>query len=131
MTRFTVTGNPVAKGSMRAFVPRNWQRAVITAAHPKSKQWQTIIESVASTHFDAVSRLPFRVVLCFAMQRPKKMVREKHTVKPDIDKLTRCVLDALTGVAWRDDSQVISVRAYKRYARIDEDPHVSIAVTEQ
>lgn len=34
----------------------------------------------------------------------------------DLDKLSRAVLDALTGIAYVDDSQVVDLRARKRYA---------------
>lgn len=36
--------------------------------------------------------------------------------KPDVDKLERAVLDALTGVLWADDSQVVMLSADKVYA---------------
>lgn len=36
--------------------------------------------------------------------------------RPDIDKLLRGLLDALTGVAFRDDSQVSDIDARKVYA---------------
>jgi crossover junction endodeoxyribonuclease RusA len=40
----------------------------------------------------------------------------KHPAgKPDLDKLIRAVLDALTGLVWRDDSQVVHVEAWKLY----------------
>lgn len=37
------------------------------------------------------------------------------TVKPDTDKLIRSTLDALTGVAYDDDSQVVNISACKIY----------------
>ena len=39
--------------------------------------------------------------------------------KPDIDKVTRAVLDALTGFAYDDDSQVVVLKALKLYAETD------------
>ena len=36
--------------------------------------------------------------------------------KPDVDKLLRAFLDALTGVVWKDDSQVTDAISRKRYA---------------
>jgi Holliday junction resolvase RusA-like endonuclease len=35
--------------------------------------------------------------------------------KPDVDKLTRAILDALKGVAWHDDGQVIGAPAWKEF----------------
>ena len=51
----------------------------------------------------------------------------RHTKKPDLDNLTKAVLDALNGVAWYDDSQIVRISARKRYS---EDPYVYIKVYE-
>lgn len=52
--------------------------------------------------------------------------RHRYTKKPDIDKLTRSVLDALTGIVYRDDSQVDYVLAQKKYGL---EPHTDIQIT--
>lgn len=49
-----------------------------------------------------------------------------HTVVPDLDKLVRAVLDALTGIAYRDDSQVTHILASKRRATAEEKTGVLI-----
>jgi len=36
-------------------------------------------------------------------------------VKPDVDKLARALLDALTGVAYGDDAQVVEMHVCKTY----------------
>lgn len=36
-----------------------------------------------------------------------------YTVKPDLDNVCKLVLDALNGVAWADDAQVVSIFANK------------------
>lgn len=38
------------------------------------------------------------------------------------------VLDALTGIAWADDSQVTHLTATKRYAAQDEQPGVLVTL---
>ncbi|HEY2303219.1 MAG TPA: RusA family crossover junction endodeoxyribonuclease [Acidimicrobiales bacterium] len=49
-------------------------------------------------------------------------------VMPDLDKLVRCVCDAVTDAgAWKDDSQVCVIHAAKRYA---SPPGVHITITE-
>lgn len=37
------------------------------------------------------------------------------TVKPDLDNVVKAVKDALSGVCWRDDTQVVSAQTSKRY----------------
>lgn len=55
--------------------------------------------------------------------RPKRVLSEPDTFKPDIDNVAKLVMDALNGVAYQDDSQVISLRVNKwsrtRYATND------------
>lgn len=59
---------------------------------------------------------PVSVRLHFYLPRPKRMKRELPHVKPDVDKLIRAVLDALTGIVWVDDGQVVQVTGQKVYA---------------
>ena len=54
-----------------------------------------------------------RFSVVFEIERPKYMCATKypdqrlpHTIKPDIDNLIKGAMDALSGVAWVDDSQV-------------------------
>ena len=54
----------------------------------------------------------------------KKGFEPRHLVKPDKDKVERLVLDALTGIAYRDDAQVFDGRTEKRYAQDGEMPRV-------
>ena len=43
----------------------------------------------------------------------------KHPiVKPDTTKLMRALEDALTGICWRDDTQVVIQTAHKAYAAV-------------
>lgn len=42
----------------------------------------------------------------------------RPTTKPDLDNITKAILDALNGVAWYDDSQVVSLTINKYYAGI-------------
>jgi Holliday junction resolvase RusA-like endonuclease len=52
------------------------------------------------------------------------------TVAPDLDKLVRCVGDAITDAGlWKDDAQVVALNAAKRYL-LNGPPGVLITVTE-
>lgn len=54
----------------------------------------------------------------FGMTKPKSVRRKQHTVAPDLDKLGRFLLDAITdaGNVFEDDSQVIELNLAKEYA---------------
>lgn len=50
--------------------------------------------------------------------------------KPDVDKWARHTLDALTGVLYADDGQVVSLLCEKFYAEGDQPPRIEIEVSE-
>ena len=47
------------------------------------------------------------------------------TTRPDLDNVCKSIMDALNGVAYGDDSQIVSLTAIRRYA---EDPGVFVEV---
>ena len=49
------------------------------------------------------------------------------TKKPDIDNIAKCVLDALNKLAYRDDTQVVTLRMEKHYGEI---PRVEVEIEE-
>lgn len=49
------------------------------------------------------------------------------TKKPDIDNIAKCILDALNGVAFHDDTQVVRMHMEKQYA---EQPRVEVEIRE-
>lgn len=61
--------------------------------------------------------------------RPKKATTEPDTYKPDADNVLKVVLDALNGVAYRDDSQVVVVQMTKHpRSRVEE--HLVVEISE-
>jgi len=55
----------------------------------------------------------------YGFARPKggrDRLRVDPCVRPDVDKLSRALMDALTGVAYHDDGQVIALSVRKIYA---------------
>jgi Holliday junction resolvase RusA-like endonuclease len=64
--------------------------------------------------------VPVRLWLTFQFVRPKSAKnRPLMVVKPDLDKLVRGVCDALTGVIYHDDAQVVEIIASKRYGAVE------------
>jgi Holliday junction resolvase RusA-like endonuclease len=55
----------------------------------------------------------------------KGFPREKRS-RPDLDKLIRAVGDALTGVLWTDDAQIVTWSTGKGY--VDSDPCMRLSV---
>jgi crossover junction endodeoxyribonuclease RusA len=132
---FAVVGTPEPKGSMRAFVRGG--RAVLTSDNPDLKRWQAAVRASAQRAMTMAggchSTVAASVTLDFRLPRPKALPKRRetpHVKRPDVDKLARGVLDALTGVVWADDSQVAALRATKRYAGLNEPPGAVVHVRE-
>lgn len=127
--RFWVPGTPVSQGSLSPvrrggrgkilLVPRN---------HKELKIWREAVGYEALRHFSSPKGGPMALRLDFLLQRPKTVDREDLTVKPDLDKLSRAIGDALTGVVYQDDAQVTAQRLTKRYADDWQYPGVWIQI---
>lgn len=128
---FTVYGKPVQMGSKKAFIPKGWKRAIITDDNgDKRKQWAGAVSQEAAAVMDGRELIGGKVLLSvdFYFSRPKSHFRsgknahllkddapQWHIQTPDLDKLERCLLDAMTGIVYRDDSQVCGVMKGKHW----------------
>lgn len=61
--------------------------------------------------------------------RPKRLISEPDTYKPDIDNIAKIVLDALNGVAYEDDKQITQLHVIKQ-PRTRTEEHLTITVEE-
>ena len=112
---FTVYGTPIPKGSTRAFLCGGKINTV--NANAKTKAWQHAVSITARGHAPAeLLTGAVTVEIGFYLPRPKTVKRKLPTVPPDLDKLIRCILDALTGIIFKDDAQVTGIMAIKGYA---------------
>ena len=111
-----VEGNPVPQGSFRHI-----GNGRIIAANPKLNTWRdTIATQVAQQTHHRLIEGSIRVDLVFTLPRPKTVTRDRPTTKPDLDKLIRATLDAISLERYcqilKDDSLVTDLHAAKRYA---------------
>jgi Holliday junction resolvase RusA-like endonuclease len=129
---FQVRGIPQTQGSKRAFVIKGTNRAVVTeSGGQKHKDWRSLVSLAAQ---EAVSGSPLLdgpvvVNLWFTLPKPASAPKKRRTWpigarSGDVDKLARCVLDAFTGVVFRDDAQVKKLIVDKDYG----DPGVYVQV---
>lgn len=143
---FVVYGRPQPAGSKKAFQHPSTGRIVVTDDAKKSRPWKNEVAETALAALDEVGRLngtllegPLNLHVVFHLARPKGhhgsgrnegVVKASApaypAVKPDATKLVRAVEDALTGVVWRDDAQIVSQQIHKIYGTPER---VEITVT--
>lgn len=126
-----VPGAPQPQGSMRAFVTADG-KALITTSNKSLGEWRLLIAAEAIRQLGGRPLLagPVGIELTFVLPRPRSLPKRVllPAKRPDLDKLVRGTLDALTAVAYRDDAQVCSISARKRYTVGSEQPGVFIRV---
>lgn len=124
-----VAGIPASKGSYRPVNGKTKTGKRVTRLIPmdkKEKPWrESIVKAVRATsdwrEFREESMgKRLHVTYDFRLPKPKTVTRYQPTVKPDIDKLVRCVNDALTDSGLiEDDSRIVGIAAEKHYAECD------------
>lgn len=129
---FAVPGHPEPAGSKRAFIIGG--HANVVDANPKASKWKLCVASFATkmladgNHCMPITDGPVHLTLKFKLQRPKGHYRSgknaallkdsapaQHTTKPDVLKLARGVEDALTGILYVDDAQIVLETLSKEY----------------
>jgi Holliday junction resolvase RusA-like endonuclease len=113
---FIVVGPPACKGSVVAF--RAPSGRIVTKTDSKhGKTWAKHVAYCA-----VMAGLPVlpkgigvRVEAEYQFTAPIRGERGTPCVRPDVDKLARALLDALTGIAYEDDGQVVSLTVRKVY----------------
>lgn len=130
---FEVQGLPVPQGSLRVYQTPAGPRLTYGRAERLAiwRQMLTLAARQARDEQDLAVREDGQVLLAvsFTLPRPKnhhgvsgavkdRFIDLRPTTTPDVDKLARAVLDALTGVLYRDDSQVVELHASKSYGSV-------------
>lgn len=140
---FFVPGRQRPAGSKKGFFNKNTGKMIITHDNPATRDWMQSVKWFAMKAADrmVIETGPVKLTLIFVAERPKghfgsgrntgvlktSAPSEKITM-PDLTKLTRAVEDAMKGIVWKDDSQVVKQNTEKRFCRGDEKPGVYVKV---
>ena len=121
---FYVAGRPAPQGSKASL-----GRGRFKEQSPHLDAWRSDVRNAAIQHAgEALISEPVLVEYVFLFRRPNCHYRSSNPARgmkddaptwvakaPDLDKLQRSTNDALTGVIWVDDAQVVATLAQKRF----------------
>ena len=112
----TCVGEPVAKGRPK-FVVRGKFATVYTPK--KTRDFEELVRSWALSIMKIKKQKPtekaVKVIIDAYFSRAKSNKKKHHTQKPDIDNM-KSILDAMNGVVFVDDAQVIELKINKYWA---------------
>jgi Holliday junction resolvase RusA-like endonuclease len=136
MTTFSVEGTPVAKGRPKFARRGNF---VSTYSPQKTVQYEAKVREAGKAAMGSQEPLetPLSLYLYIRVPIPasttKKVLQEIHAgrvkpiKRPDCDNVLKAVSDALNGVCYKDDSQIINIHCTKVYATI---PGIDVCIKE-
>lgn len=133
---FIVPGEPVAKGRPKFTTRGGFVRAITPE---KTVNYETFVklsfkqEFPLSVPFPKDTPLTVHIIAFFSIPKStsKKKAREmadgyiRPTKKPDCDNLAKVICDALNGIAYYDDSQIVEITISKYYSGT---PEVRVAI---
>ena len=142
MIDITIHGKAIPQGSKRSMTFQRGGKTMsrVINDNPNLSDWRQQIASVAAEAMQGqeVAAGSVSLVVTFFRQRPKSHYGTGRnagklkasapllpTTRPDSLKLARAVEDALTGIVYRDDSQICDHLIYKRWSESDR-VHVSV-----
>ncbi len=135
-----VIGTPAPQGSLRAFNRRGGGRPIVTSDNARTRPWKDVVAWNAGQARTASWPIggPVQVDIAFRLARPAGHFGKRGLLpsapasparKPDLDKLARSCLDALTEAGvWRNDAQVVNLEVRKTYVPEGDVPGALIAV---
>lgn len=130
---FIIPGTPVPKGR-----PKFYNGIAVTPK--KTREYEALVKDVyMSTCGQYLGNSALVCYINLFFQIPKSYSKSKiisiatghlhHTKKPDVDNCVKAILDGLNGLAYKDDSQIIEIRARKHYADGGE-PRAEVTIEE-
>ena len=132
--KIVIPGEPVAKGRARYSNSGGFVRAYTPS---KTKNAETLIKvnamgEVARQGFKRSGQPLILTLMVFVPIPVSKLKEWKKTcilpiTRPDIDNYLKLVMDALNGIVYKDDNQVVCVKVFKLYS---QSPRLEIFIRE-
>lgn len=131
---FSMNGEPRGKGRPRATVRGGFARVY---TDEKTRKYESSVRAVAQAAMRGRDPLegPLSLSLRFRMPIPKSATRRAKTAmaageiahmgRPDLDNCQKAIMDAMNGVVFVDDGQVVRAFSTKIYA---EQPGVDVRI---
>lgn len=138
LATFVVDGQATPQGSLTPFIHHATGKVVAPQKQAVRIWRDTVATAARHAYTGDPTDAAVQVRLTFELARPrshygtgrntgqlKASAPLRCVTRPDLDKLTRAIFDACTGVIWCDDSQVIDLTASKSWT---DEPYTTIEV---
>lgn len=140
MIIFKIPGKPQGKARARTFYnPKLGRSQSVTPEN--TVMYENLIKQCFGLAYEEqeerwMDREPLEMTIVAYFKIPKSTTKKDRTLiekglmfptkKPDADNIAKVVCDALNGIAYRDDTQIVRLHIMKEYTT--EEPYVWVAI---
>lgn len=131
---FEVLGQPCGKGRPKFSRRGNFVKAYTPE---KTANYETLVRFTYQQAGGTLFEVPVKMTIHAFYKIPKSASKKKSeqmqngsilpVVKPDIDNVIKAIADALNGIAYNDDTQIVRMVAEKHYSDV---PRVVVEIEE-
>jgi len=123
--KITINQEPIPKARARTVV-RNGKVMSFTPKATANAE-SSIRAQIAQNKEFYPAGVPLTIKMWFFISKPPSISKKRTmpVTRPDIDNYCKLVLDACNKYLWADDSQIVSLEAFKRYGT---PPHIELEI---
>lgn len=131
MIYLEIPGEPVAKGRARI------TKRGIAYTPAKTKNYEVLVQELfiisKQGFLEGPLKADIKAYFTISQSKSKKQKEQmaageiKPTRRPDLDNVAKSVLDALNGLAYNDDSQIVELNISKQYS---DRPRLELTIRE-
>ena len=140
---FSVGGNAVGKQRPKVYTAKDGSKRAVTPK--KTRNYEALVKYEAQHAIEYMVKKPDFSAPCEASidvyypvpksysKKQRRQIAESgawvvRPGKPDLDNVIKSILDGMNGIVYRDDVQVVSLRAKKHWCEGEELPRVDVKV---
>lgn len=135
--RFFVEHEPIPQPRQRHAIRNGIMMNYIPKSHPVHVYKQAVQLYAKMAYQGQPLESPLKAYFLFLLPRPARLVWKTRAMprawspgRPDIDNYLKAIFDALNGLVFKDDSQIVRLEAIKQYCAGDESPGVDVLIEE-
>lgn len=133
MITFEVQGTPVGKARPRVtvngtYTPKKTKQYMQQVREAYQQEGGAYLDGFVRMDIIAYFPIPKRYT-----KKQRREIEERHFwygKKPDKDNIDKSVMDALNGIAYKDDSMIVTGRTMKKYCRPDQEPKLVVMLSD-
>lgn len=134
---YVIHAEPFQQERVRASVSKMGKKSIVKMYDPpRSKQYKKVIQQQVLSQSPSIMEGNLKLQVTFYVKIPKSYSKKQRKAieeglllpnkKPDLSNYIKILEDALNGICYKDDSQIVEIHAQKQYS---DNPRTEFSIT--